>query len=40
VLEASAQDMREGMALEPVWGPQTAGDLSDLLGFRPLKGGG
>ena len=40
VLEAGPGDMREGMALEPVWSPQPAGDLSGLLGFRPAGAGG
>jgi len=32
--------MREGMALEPVWAVEPAGDLADLLCFRPAEGGG
>ena len=40
VLEAEPGDMREGMALEPVWSAQPSGDLDGLLGFRPAGAGG
>ncbi len=39
VREVRPEDMREGMALEPVWAAEPAGDLADLLCFRPAEGG-
>ena len=38
-IKPTAREVRTGMAVEPVWAEVRAGSMSDILHFRPVRGG-